>query len=490
MGNKDAVEKASIEKAALERASIEKASVEKVATEKTDAKKAVPEKAVTEKAAPEMASTEKGANEMATAKKNDNEKAAIDKVASQAVSVKAEASSSEDTAREDLSKAQNSAVSKDLNTAQNRNSELGTGEAEQKLDPSDNLKKSQGEKQQEQQASKQEENEKSSKDRITSLSLQKDNESKESKKELIEVDTSGQNMNEGKDSDVREAVKADRPETKDSGEVTQKISKVVGLQKKSGKSKGKKEEVNVGDVELAESQDKESGSKRHPDDAATVESQEVFQIGKQEIEKEKQEKEKKKRKKEKKEKREKREKYENNNTSPQNITKCDFASENDNVKMESKRMEFDDSIQRKNSVKQKKQLRQQSEIPDSEEVPDIETFNDEKAAESEQGENKDLLSQVDDLDLDDEQEFRRSRRASSYEETLANMDPELLAELGLSPSAGGGTEAKEPSPSAESLDLSQLPMETAAERMSRILLASLGRDLGHARDLDHPTLTL
>merc|ERR1712130_991539 len=480
---------ASIEKAALERASIEKASVEKVATEKTDAKKAVPEKAVTEKAAPEMASTEKGANEKATAVNNDNEKAAIDKVASQAVSVKAEASSSEETAREDSSKVQNSTVSKDINTAQNRNSELGTVEAEQKLDPSDNLKKSQGEKQQEQ-ASKQEENEKSSKDRITSLSLQKDNESKESKKELIEVDTSGQNMNEGKDSDVREAVKADRPETKDSGEVTQKISKVVGLQKKSGKSKGKKEEVNVGDVELAESQDKESGSKRHPDDAATVESQEVFQIGKQEIEKEKQEEKVDGQATESVARQEASSKYENNNTSPQNITKCDFASENDNVKMESKRMEFDDSIQRKNSVKQKKQLRQQSEIPDSEEVPDIETFNDEKAAESEQGENKDLLSQVDDLDLDDEQEFRRSRRASSYEETLANMDPELLAELGLSPSAGGGTEAKEPSPSAESLDLSQLPMETAAERMSRILLASLGRDLGHARDLDHPTLTL
>ena len=160
-------------------------------------------------------------------------------------------------------------------------------------------------------------------------------------------------------------------------------------------------------------------------------------------------------------------KYENN-TSSQNITKGDFEAENDNLKMDLKRMEFDDSIQRKNSVKQKKQSRQQSEIPDSEEVPDIETFNDEKAAGSEQGENKDLLSQVDDLDLDDEQEFRRSRRASSYEETLANMDPELLAELGLSPSSGGGTEAKEPSPSAEALDLSQLPMETAAERMSRI----------------------
>merc|ERR1719381_467547 len=82
-------------------------------------------------------------------------------------------------------------------------------------------------------------------------------------------------MNAEKDT---EAVKTgSRLETKDSGEVTQKISKVVGLQKKSGKSKGKKEEVMPGD-ELAGSQDKESGSKRHPDDAATVESQEVFQM--------------------------------------------------------------------------------------------------------------------------------------------------------------------------------------------------------------------
>merc|ERR1712110_507182 len=143
----------------------------------------------------------------------------------------------------------------------------------------DRLKKSQDV---QEQASKQGENENSSKDRITSLSLQRDNESKESKKEQIVVDTSGQNMNDGKDSDVTEAVKAGKPETKDSGEVTQKISKVVGLQKKSGKSKGKKEEVVCGGEQLAESQDKESGSKWHPDDAANVESQEVFQIEKQE----------------------------------------------------------------------------------------------------------------------------------------------------------------------------------------------------------------
>ena len=133
-------------------------------------------------------------------------------------------------------------------------------------------------------------------------------------------------------------------------------------------------------------------------------------------------------------------KYENN-TLPQNISKGDLASGDDNVKMDSKQMDIVDSIQRKNSVRQKKQSRQQSEIPDSEEVPDIETFNDEKAAGLEADElnpeNKDLLSNVDDLDLDDEPEFRRSRRASSYEETLANMDPELLAELGLSPTTGG-----------------------------------------------------
>ena len=125
------------------------------------------------------------------------------------------------------------------------------------------------------------------------------------------------------------------------------------------------------DKESKESQDKESGSKRHPDDAATVESQEVFQMEKQEKEKEKQV--------EKLEEKvdaqatesvavqEPSAKYENN-TSSQNITKGDFEAENDNLKMDLKRMEFDDSIQRKNSVKQKKQSRQQSEIPDSEEV--------------------------------------------------------------------------------------------------------------------------
>merc|ERR1712210_169692 len=117
-----------------------------------------------------------------------------------------------------MGKVQNSTISKDQNVAQIRN-------LEQKLDASDSLKKSQGV---QEQASKQGEKENSSKDRIASLSLQRDNESKESKKEQIEVDTSGQNMNDGKDSDVTEAVKTDRPEAKDSVEVTQKISKVVG----------------------------------------------------------------------------------------------------------------------------------------------------------------------------------------------------------------------------------------------------------------------
>merc|ERR1712032_1217822 len=103
---------------------------------------------------------------------------------------------------------------------------------EQKLDAANSQEKSQGV----QQGSKQEENENSSKDNITSLTLHRENENKESKKEMPEVDTPGQNMNAGKDSDVTEAVKTGRSETKDSGEVTQKISKVVGLQKKSGKS--------------------------------------------------------------------------------------------------------------------------------------------------------------------------------------------------------------------------------------------------------------
>merc|ERR1711874_546807 len=68
-----------------------------------------------------------------------------------------------------------------------------------------------------------------------------------------------------------------------------------------------------------------------------------------------------------------------------------------------------------------------------------------------------------DLDFDEDFEaFKKERRKSSYEETLAGMDPEILKELGLAP------ENKEGVDTTETLDLSLLPTETAEERMSRI----------------------
>merc|ERR1712029_1050881 len=57
----------------------------------------------------------------------------------------------------------------------------------------------------------------------------------------------------------------------------------------------------------------------------------------------------------------------------------------------------------------------------------------------------------------------RSNSRSSYEETLAGMDPEILKELGL--------DEKDESPkdkTVEEMDLSQLPDETPEERMKRI----------------------
>merc|ERR1712106_1106017 len=78
-------------------------------------------------------------------------------------------------------------------------------------------------------------------------------------------------------------------------------------------------------------------------------------------------------------------------------------------------------------------------------------------------ENKDLLSNDDDLDLDEDFEaFKKERRKSSYEETLPGMDPEILKELGLAPETEEGTT------NSEKLDLSLLPTETSEQRLSRI----------------------
>ena len=66
---------------------------------------------------------------------------------------------------------------------------------------------------------------------------------------------------------------------------------------------------------------------------------------------------------------------------------------------------------------------------DSESIPDIEPFNrdDQIIKDENKEENKDILDE-EDLELD-EQAFQRQRRASSYEETIAGMDPELLKEF-------------------------------------------------------------
>merc|ERR1712106_960683 len=114
-----------------------------------------------------------------------------------------------------------------------------------------------------------------------------------------------------------------------------------------------------------------------------------------------------------------------------------------------------------NLTRQKKQSRQES-VVDSESIPDIETF-DRKDNIFLTQENKDLLSNDDDLDLDEDFEaFKKERRKSSYEETLAGMDPEILKELGLAPETEDGTANN------EKLDLSLLPTETSEQRLSRI----------------------
>ena len=90
-------------------------------------------------------------------------------------------------------------------------------------------------------------------------------------------------------------------------------------------------------------------------------------------------------------------------------------------------------------------------------IPDIETYKDEEKVKQ-----KDIYVDSDsDSDGEFDPEKYRERRASSYEATLAGMDPELLAELGISPSS-----SKEGSETP--LDLTKLPSESAEDRLSRI----------------------
>merc|ERR1712066_603355 len=117
-------------------------------------------------------------------------------------------------------------------------------------------------------------------------------------------------------------------------------------------------------------------------------------------------------------------------------------------------------------VRQKKQSRQES-VVDSESIPDIEDI-DVKGNQITTEANKDLL---DNDELDDDEYFdrmrrERSRSRSSYEETLAGMDPELLKELGIG--EGQDAESQTPVPENAEMDLSQIPEETTEERMKRI----------------------
>merc|ERR1719232_1286220 len=104
-------------------------------------------------------------------------------------------------------------------------------------------------------------------------------------------------------------------------------------------------------------------------------------------------------------------------------------------------------------IRPKKVSRQES-VADSDCVPDIEEVKDRNIDTNEE--------------LEDDEEFEKFKRArsnsrSSYEETLAGMDPEILKELGL--------DEKDESPKDKTvleMDLSQLPDETPEERMKRI----------------------
>ena len=113
-----------------------------------------------------------------------------------------------------------------------------------------------------------------------------------------------------------------------------------------------------------------------------------------------------------------------------------------------------------------KKVSRQESVVDSESLPDIETFNkdDSILRDPNAPENQDIL---DEEDFEFEENFKRSRRASSYEETIANMDPEILKELGID-IGEADQPTKEVEGDKESFDLTQLPVETTLERMSRI----------------------
>ena len=108
----------------------------------------------------------------------------------------------------------------------------------------------------------------------------------------------------------------------------------------------------------------------------------------------------------------------------------------------------------------KKVSRAESELSGS--IPDIETYKDDETFTKKKVEQKDIYVDSDsDSDGEFDPEKYRERRASSYEATIAGMDPELLAELGISPSPSKeGSEAP--------LDLTKLPSESAEDRLSRI----------------------
>ena len=114
-------------------------------------------------------------------------------------------------------------------------------------------------------------------------------------------------------------------------------------------------------------------------------------------------------------------------------------------------------------VEQPKNVTRQTSAVDSESLPDIETFNkdDFELRDQAELESKDVLDE-EDFEFDEEA-FRRNRRASSYEDTIANMDPDILKELGITP--GNATNDEQPT---ELFDLDQLPVETTLQRLSRI----------------------
>ena len=80
-------------------------------------------------------------------------------------------------------------------------------------------------------------------------------------------------------------------------------------------------------------------------------------------------------------------------------------------------------------IERTKKTSRQESVVDSESLPDIETFNKDDSLIKDGLENKDVL---DDEDLEFDEKYM-NRRASSYDNAIAGMDPDLLEELGLGP---------------------------------------------------------